>query len=231
VQDIGASLEDSKSVGSQWEQLQKPYLAWAVFCGVFLAFLQQWTGCNAVNSYAQNVLQKAGFSVADSSTQAIYIGVSKLFFVIVAFALVDRLGRRPLLIVGSAGMGLSLLVLGAMLQWPGWSPYVSAVALFSYMGFFECSLGPILWIMLSELYPLSVKGLAMAFGSTSCWLFTVMVVFLFPLLQDAIGTAGVFFIFAGMCVVSLTFIAVYMPETKGKSLEEIEQMLKEGRVH
>lgn len=87
-----------------------------------------------------------------------------------------------------------------------------------------------MWLLLSELYPLSVRGVAMSIGSTACWLFTVLVTFSFPPLVGAIGASGSFFIFFGVCVLSFIWMWFYIPETKGKSLEEIETMLKEGRI-
>ena len=172
------------------------------------------------------MLKDAGFNASDSLTQSIYIGLVKLIMVIVALAMMDRFGRRDLLLVGTlgeraarqrsartlgargppprsarspalgvpsppthtlahvlahahAGMTISLAMLGTFLTLKS-VPLMSAVSLFLYMGFFEISLGPVMWLLLSELYPLSVRGPAMSIGSTACWIFTVTVTFTFP---------------------------------------------------
>jgi MFS family permease len=213
-----------------YDKLRERHVMWAVFIGVFLAFAQQLTGCNAVNSYAPEVLKDAGFSASDSTTQAIYIGVSKLVFVIVALMIMDRAGRRLLLLLGTSGMCVSLVSLGLLLRFPGQPPILSALSLFIYMGFFEISLGPVMWLMLSELYPLQVKGVAMSFGSTACWIFTVLVTLLFPVVSSLLGTSGVFFMFSVVAFVAIVFMYFFVPETKGKSLEKIETMLREGKL-
>lgn len=149
---------------SRSEVMAQPWVRWAVIVGVTLSFMQQWTGVNTVNAYAPDVLKDAGFSAADSITQSIYIGVVKLAFVIVALVLMDRLGRRLLLLVGTAGMAVSLgcLATALLVHAP---PFFTAGSLFLYMAFFEISLGPVMWLMLSELYPLSVRGMAMSIGA------------------------------------------------------------------
>lgn len=150
---------------SRAEVFAQPWVRWAVIVGVMLSFMQQWTGVNTVNAYAPDVLKDAGFNAADSITQSIYIGVVKLLFVIVALAAMDRLGRRFLLLLGTGGMAISLgcLATALLLHAP---PFFTAGSLFLYMAFFEISLGPIMWLLLSELYPLSVRGVAMSIGES-----------------------------------------------------------------
>ena len=129
-----------------------------------------------------------------------------------------------------SGMAVSLAGLGAALSIASSPPLLSAGCLFGFLGLFEIGLGPVMWLLLSELYPLSVRGPAMAMGSTSCWINTVAVTFLFPLLSGAMGMNGVFFMFSGVCVLAMVWLWLFVPETRGKTLEEIEVMLREGRV-
>lgn len=208
---------------------------------------------------AQTIFAHAGFSAADSKMQAIYIGVCKLVFVLVALALVDRAGRRALLLWGTALMAGALAVFTSMqvlLDRGQAAPSVSYTAAGSIMLYmvsgrgeqrvcmwspmaanphcgvvqaaFEISCGPILWILLSELYPLGVRGIAMSIGSTSCWLWTVSVTLLFPILLEAIGDIAVFGIFTGVCAGAWVWMWLYIPETKGRTLEQIEDMLRRG---
>lgn len=245
-----------------WPQLSQRHVVWAVALGVILSFIQQWSGCNAVNACealarprhraawcphatpvapwlppladAQTIFAHAGFSAADSKMQAIYIGVCKLVFVLVALALVDRAGRRALLLWGTALMAAALAVFTSMqvLLDRGEATqaisYTAAGSIMLYMAAFEISCGPILWILLSELYPLGVRGVAMSIGSTSCWLWTVSVTLLFPILLNAIGDIAVFGIFTGVCAVAWVWMWLYIPETKGRTLEQIEDMLRHG---
>lgn len=231
VSAISASLSLVGSV-STWAQLKQRHVMWSICIGVTLAFIQQWCGCNAVNAYAPDILQQSGFSAASSSTQSIMIGLSKVIFVSFALVVMDRVGRRPLLIYGTLLL-IVFLILCAVFMLPTVRvpPELTAVALFLYMAAFELSLGPLLWLLLSELYPLSIRGIAMAVGSTANWFFTVTVTLLYPPLKNAMGeTSDVFFLFAGICVGAVVWIWAYIPETRGKSLEEIETMLKEGRT-
>jgi len=217
----------------RWAKLMEPHVRWGVAIGVVAALMQQWCGVNAVNAYAQDIFEAAGFSSGAAATQAIYIGVAKLAFVIVALYLMDRVGRKPLLLIGAAGMAATLLALGLTFQlapnpFPAGVGSVASASLVLYMAFFEVSLGPVLWLLLSELYPIKVKGVAMSVGAFTCWLMTFAVTQLVPIMKGGMGYSGLFFFFAAVCVASFAWIWLYIFETKGRSLEEIEELLKDG---
>jgi MFS family permease len=214
-----------------YAKLKEPHVRWAIVIGVSCAIMQQWCGVNAVNGYAQDIFILAGASADQAATDAVYIGVAKLGFVIVALILMDRVGRKPLLLVGCAGMALSLLGLGLTLRLaptpiPASTGSIATATLILFMAFFEISLGPVLWLLLSELYPVQVKGIAMSAGSTTCWFFTYMVTQTFLPMKEAMGADGVFFLFAAVCVFCFFWILRYVPETKGRTLEEIEELLR-----
>jgi MFS family permease len=135
------------------------------------SIMQQWVGVNAVNSFAPQIFESAGSSSDQAHVFTVYIGVAKLVFVLVALALMDRVGRKPLLLVGCAGMALSCAGLAASFGMEGGAAKgnTAVACLVLYMAFFEISLGPILWLLLSELYPVEVKGVAMSVGATMCW--------------------------------------------------------------
>lgn len=167
---IRASCEESATGGSKYAALLEPHIRWGVTIGVVGAIMQQWVGVNAVNGFAPNIFEDAGSTPAQAHVQTIYIGVAKLVFVVVALLLMDRVGRKPLLLVGCAGMAVSSALLAASYSIQSDSHSTLAVAsLVFYMAFFEISLGPILWLLLSELYPIKVKGVAMSIGSTMTW--------------------------------------------------------------
>ena len=154
--------------GSPYVALLQPHIRWAVTIGVVGAIMQQWVGVNAVNGFAPNIFKSTGSTDAQAHLQTVYIGVAKLVFVVVALALMDRAGRKPLLLVGCAGMAVSSALLAASYQMEN-ANQLAVGALVLYMAFFEISLGPILWLLLSELYPTDVKGVAMSIGATVTW--------------------------------------------------------------
>ena len=165
---IRAAREAAGAVKSTASALMEPHIRWGVTIGVVGALMQQWVGVNAVNGFAPNIFEAAGSTPAQAHIQTVYIGVAKLVFVVVALALMDRVGRKPLLLVGCVGMALSSALLAASYQLPNGNT-LAVAALVLYMAFFEISLGPILWLLLSELYPPEVKGVAMSIGSTTTW--------------------------------------------------------------
>ena len=219
----------------RWAKLRERHVVWGIVIGVMAALMQQWCGINAVNAYAQEIFADAGFSASDATTQAIYIGVAKLVFVVVALALMDRLGRKPLLLIGSAGMTAALLALALSFQlnarpFSKTVGYTASASLVRFMAFFEVSLGPVLWLLLSELYPLQVKGVAMSIGSFTCWLMTYVVTQAFPAMVNTMGINGAFFFFAAVSGASFVWIWVYIFETRGRTLEEIEDLLRGKRT-
>jgi MFS transporter, SP family, galactose:H+ symporter len=177
LQGISNAISLASNAEGRWAKLRERHVIWGIAIGVIAALMQQWCGVNAVNAYAQDIFAAAGFNTSDASTQAIYIGVAKLAFVIVALFLMDRLGRKPLLLIGCVGMAFSCVALALSFQlsskpFPKSVGYTASASLILYMAFFEISLGPVLWLLLSELYPLQVKGVAMSVGSFTCWLMT-----------------------------------------------------------
>ena len=226
-----ATMSGAGAGAARMAKLRERHVIWAIAIGVVMATMQQWSGVNAVNMYTSDVFKAAGFTGALVTQLPILIGVAKLVFVIVALALMDRVGRRPLLLVGSAGMVVCLAALGYALS-PSPVPrelgILATAALVLYMAFFEVSLGPVLWLLLSELFPLQVKGLAMSIGSFTCWLWTCVVAQVFSSMSapDALGESGSFYFFGGCTLLSFLWMYLYIFETKGKSLEEIEQELR-----
>jgi SP family galactose:H+ symporter-like MFS transporter len=156
------------SSGNKYAALLEPHIRWGVTIGIMGAIMQQWVGVNAVNGFAPNIFEGAGSTKAEAHIQTIYIGVAKLVFVVVALLLMDRVGRKPLLLVGCAGMAVSSWLLALSYQIPN-ANKLAVGSLVLYMAFFEISLGPILWLLLSEIYPLHVKGVAMSIGATMTW--------------------------------------------------------------
>jgi SP family galactose:H+ symporter-like MFS transporter len=214
-----------------WRDLLHPVVKAALVVGVGLAILQQVTGINTVIYYAPTIVQYTGVnSSASSILAAVGVGVVNVGATVVALRLLDRVGRRSLLFAGVSGMIVSLLVLGAAFIGGGGSTGSSILAigsLMTYVAAFAISLGPIFWLMNAEIYPLNVRSKAAGVGTMANWSFNAIVSLTFLLLIDALGRSGAFWLYAGIGVVTLWFCWKFVPETKGKHLEEIEEIFRQ----
>ncbi|ELZ91995.1 metabolite transport protein [Haloferax mucosum ATCC BAA-1512] len=230
LDEIEATIE--KEDGSL-RDLIKPWMRPALLVGVGLAVLQQVTGINTVIYYAPTILESTGFESSASILATVGIGVVNVVMTIVAVVLIDRTGRRPLLSVGLAGMTLTLAGLGAAFYLPGLSGFVGWIAtgsLMLYVAFFAIGLGPVFWLLISEVYPLKVRGTAMGVVTVFNWVANLAVSLTFPVMVGAITKAGTFWVYAALSAVALAFTYVFVPETKGRSLEAIEADLRENML-
>jgi SP family galactose:H+ symporter-like MFS transporter len=222
-----------ESPASSVKQLRAPWLRPALLIGIGIMFVQQATGINTVIYYAPTIFEVAGFQSATTAiTATVGVGLVNVLMTMVAIWLVDKVGRKPLLSYGLIGMTVSLsgLALGFQFQAEiGDSLKWMAVGmLFLYIGSFAISVGPIAWLLIAEIYPLEVRGFAMSLATLSNWVFNFIVSFTFLTLFDTIGKAGTFWLYAGVGVLGWFFCHLYVPETKGVSLETIEKNLRAG---
>ncbi|KAL2556521.1 D-xylose-proton symporter-like 2 [Forsythia ovata] len=198
----------------------------ALTIGAGLVLFQQITGQPSVLYYAATIFQSAGFSaVSDATKVSILLGFLKLVMTGVAVLVVDRLGRRPLLLGGVSGMVISLFLLGSYYTYLDDIPAVAVVALLLYVGCYQLSFGPIGWLMISEIFPLRVRGRGLSIAVLVNFGANALVTFAFSPLKELLGAGILFFIFGGIAVLSLVFIFFIIPETKGLTLEEIEAKL------
>ncbi len=209
--------------GGSLAELFKPGFRRALFLGVFLAVFQQITGINAVIYYAPRFFESAGLARSSAIFQSAVIGVVNVLFTLVAIALVDRLGRKPLLLAGSAGMGISFVLLGAAFKFQLFSGSLVLLFTLLYIAFFAMTLGPIVWVVISEIFPTRVRGRAMAIATVALWLADFVVSLTFPVIADKLHESFAFWLYAAMCAINFIVIAAALPETKGRSLEEIER--------
>ena len=211
--------------------LLAPMIRPALIVGMGLFFLQQLSGINAVIYYAPEIFHHAGFDSGKTQVLAT-IGVGTVNFVttILAMYLIDRMGRRPLLVLGFVGTAATMLLIAFAVLNPALVPdWVVIVALLLYIASFAISIGPLPHVMMSEIFPLNVRGPGMSMASISNWGFNFLVVFAFPLMLAGVGLAFTFTIFAIICIGGILFTLARVPETTGISLEAIEAHLKSGR--
>jgi SP family galactose:H+ symporter-like MFS transporter len=213
-------------------ELFNPLVKPALVIGVSLAIFQQVTGINTVIYYAPTIFQFAGITSASSAILAtVGVGVVNVILTVVAIMLLDRVGRRPLLLIGLAGMVSSLTLLGAIFFLPSLLSSLGSLAvvgLMLYVASFAIGLGPVFWLLISEIYPLKVRGLAMSIASEANWGSNLIIALTFLTLVQVLGRSGTFWLYALVGVGAWVFAFLLIPETKGKTLEEIEEHWRKG---
>lgn len=215
--------EAAKEAGG-FREVWRPQVRPLVAVGLALAIAQQFIGVNTVIYYAPTILKFTGLSTNSAITQALSVGITNVIFTIVAIVLLDRVGRRLLLIVGTAGCILSLALLGVFFSSSSLQhndSWLALVCLIAYIASFAVGLGPVFWLMISEIFPLKVRSPAMSLSTVGNWSANFLVSSFFLTLVGAISREGTFWLYAGFGVLALIFFLARVPETKGRSLEEI----------
>ncbi|KAM1447170.1 hypothetical protein ACFXTO_006300 [Malus domestica] len=222
---LKSSYADQEAEGSLLEVFQGTSLK-AFIIGGGLVLFQQITGQPSVLYYAGPILQTAGFSAASDATRvSVVIGLFKFLMTGVAVLKVDDLGRRPLLIVGVSGLALSLFLLSAYYKFLGGFPLIAVASLLLYVGCYQISFGPISWLMVSEIFPLRTRGKGISLAVLTNFASNAIVTFAFSPLKEALGADNLFILFGAIALLSLIFVVLIVPETKGLTLEEIESKL------
>lgn len=228
LREIQDTLTQAEERG-RFADLFAPHVRPALVIGIGLAIFQQVTGINTVIYYAPVIVQSAGISSASGAILATAgIGLVNVIMTIVAMWLIDHAGRRPLLLTGIAGMILSLAVLGFVFRMPtgGALAWLAVITLMVYVASFAISLGPIFWLLIAEIYPLKVRGVAEGTAAGMNWAFNFWVSLTFLTLIQILGASSTFWMYAALAIASWFFSYYLVPETKGRTLEEIEQSFR-----
>lgn len=204
--------------------LLEPRLARVLVLGVVLAVFQQWCGINVIFNYAEEIFRAAGYDITDVLKNIAWTGSVNLAFTFVALGFVDRMGRRPLMLFGAAALAVIYSVMSGC-YFAGVQGWPLLVLVLAAIGAYAMSLAPVTWVVISEIFPNRIRGAAMSVAVTSLWLACFILTVTFPVLNTHLGSAGTFGLYAGICVVGFLFILARLPETKGKTLEEIEYEL------
>jgi SP family arabinose:H+ symporter-like MFS transporter len=215
----------SKPASRGFRGLLDRRMRFIMLVGLGLAFFQQITGINAVFYYLPTIFAQAGGGVDDAFRQAVLVGLVNLGMTFVAIWLVDRLGRKPLLIAGVAGMALSLLVIAWAFSQPSMNATLVLVAIIGFVASFAISLGPIMWVLLSEIFPTEQRAAAIAVAGFWNSLISASVTFIFPWELSTFGPAGTFLAYGLFACGALAFVLLFVPETKGRTLEQLESDL------
>lgn len=212
---------DTSAITSQWHQLKEKKTSKIVWLGIFLAVFQQWSGINIIFNYADEIFTAAGFELSGLMMNIVLTGVVNLVFTIVAMKTVDRWGRRPLMLLGSFLLALLYLLLGLCYYLHVQGIFMVAVILMA-IATYATTLAPITWVLLSELFPNRVRGLAMSLAVSALWIGSFLLVYTFKSINVALGATGTFWLYGIICFFSGIAIWKFVPETKGRSLEQIE---------
>jgi len=219
IRDTLASGEIGKV---RFRSLFGPGLAKVLVVGVVLAIYQQWCGINVIFYYAQEIFTAAGYGVSGVLFNIVITGTVNLIFTLIAIRLVDRLGRKPLMMAGSAGLAVVFGLIGASYVVHSRGVHLLALVVVA-MALYALSLAPVTWVLLSEIFPNRIRGAAMSVSTVSLWSACFVLTYTFPLLNKGLGPAGTFWIYAGISVFGFIFIKSRVRETKGKTLEQIER--------
>jgi SP family xylose:H+ symportor-like MFS transporter len=231
VAQVQSEIENSlhQEDKNQWKHLGNPIFKKVLFVGVGLSIFQQLTGINAILYYAPEIFKSLGSSTDVSLLETSILGVVNLLFTLLAIRLVDKMGRKPLLYIGSIGMTIALAAVGLFIYFNAIGNWVLPFLLL-FMASFSISWGPIVWVLLSEIFPNKIRSLALAISVFIQWVANFVVTQVFPSLvenqwlKDNFNGAFPFYLFSIICLFSIFFINKYLPETKNKSLEEINEL-------
>ncbi len=211
----------------RWSELFAPGMAKVLGIGVFLAVLQQWSGINVIFNYAEEIYRGAGYGVSDILFNIVITGTINLAFTLVAFAFVDRLGRRVLMLGGCAAIAACHALLGLSYHF-GLKGMPVLVFTLGAIGCYAMSLAPVTWVLISEIFPNRIRGVAVSVSVSALWIACFALTFTFPILNRALGAAGTFWLYAGICFGGFLFVLLRVSETKGRTLEQIEKEYVRG---
>jgi len=230
LRDVKESIAAEARLGqTSWRALLHPSLRLVMTIGIVIGILQQVSGINAVFFYAPMIFEKSGIGTNAAFMQAALVGFVNLVFTVVAMAMIDRLGRRPLLAFGLAGIAACMLLLAwAFSASDGANPRLILFAILGFVASFAVSLGPFMWVLFSELFPNRVRGVAISFVGLVNSATAFLVTLVFPWQLQSLGSSTTFLIYGVLAVAGLAFVMRVLPETKGRSLEELESLLVKG---
>ncbi|MDQ0075692.1 sugar porter family MFS transporter [Arthrobacter oryzae] len=216
-----------------WRDLKNnPWMRKLLWIGIGLAVVQQATGINTVNYYAPSILERSGLGVSASLVATVAVGVTSVLMTVLGIYLLGFIGRRRMLVIGFSGVVASQTILTVVFTLPqsDFVSYTILAAMMLFVAFVQCFIGTCVWLLLSEIFPMAIRGFAMGIAVFALWTVNAAISFLFPILVVALGSTGTFAVFVLVNVASLVFVSKFVPETKGHSLEELEVHFRTGSL-
>jgi MFS transporter, SP family, xylose:H+ symportor len=222
-----AQREDAALAQSSWRELLLPAFRKILLVGIALAALQQWTGINILFNYAAEVYRSAGYGANDIFLNIVITGAINLAFTVLTMLLVDRLGRRLMMLAGCIGIGVSHL-LCAWAYHAHWRGTAVLVLTLSAIACYALTLAPVTWVLIAEIFPRRIRSQGVSTAVSALWIASFLLTYTFPVLMKLEGTAGIFLTYGVICMAGFVFVARFVPETKGRTLEQIGAGVTEG---
>ncbi|MCU0408904.1 MAG: sugar porter family MFS transporter [Bacteroidales bacterium] len=222
LKSISETLQGDQKVAAGFRMLREPAVLRILVVGVVLAVFQQWCGINVIFNYAQEIFGGAGYEVSDILFNIVITGSVNLIFTFVGMFTVDRLGRKALMLIGAGGLAGIYALTGAM-YYAGIQGLPLLVCVVAAIACYAMTLAPVTWVILSEIFPNRVRGLALSVATFALWSACFLLTYTFPLLNKMLQESGTFWLYGVICILGFIFICRRLPETKGKTLEQIEQ--------
>lgn len=224
VADVKSTLAAGETSQVRFADLLDRKMMRVLVLGVTLAVFQQWCGINVIFNYAEEIFRSAGYDIGDVLKNIAWTGSVNMGFTFVALGTVDRVGRRPLMLFGAAGLAMIYAAMGLCYA-KGIQGLPVLLLVLAAIGCYAMSLAPVTWVVISEIFPNRIRGAAMSIAVMALWIACFLLTYTFPLLNAKLGSSGTFWLYAVICVVGFIFVFFKLPETKGKSLEQIEREL------
>ena len=223
IDEIIASLKSASAQAA--EKIFSPKYRIPLITAIAIAVFNQLSGINAILYYAPHIFQMTGLSMNTALLQSVAVGVTNLVFTIIAMTIIDKIGRKKLLLIGSVGMVIFLALVAQAFYFKNFGGYGVMIYLVGFIAFFAASQGAVIWVYISEIFPNRVRAEGQAVGTFSNWTMNAIISWTFPVMASALGGGTSFLIFSIMMLLQFIFVLQYMPETKGKSLEQIQKDL------
>jgi len=224
IADIKSTLAQEEVQRVRFADLLQPGMRKVLVLGIVLAVFQQWCGINVIFNYAEEIFRAAGYDISTVLQKIAWTGSVNLAFTFVALGVVDKAGRRPLMLLGSAGLAVIYIAIGFCYS-SGVKGLPVLLLVLAAIGCYAMSLAPVTWVVISEVFPNRIRGAAMAVAVSALWIACFILTYTFPILNSKLGSAKTFWLYAAICVAGFIFIKLKLPETRGKSLEQIEREL------
>ncbi len=221
---INATLSADKT-RLDWKFIRSKKIAIPLAIGIVLAVFQQWSGINVIFNYAEEIFTSAGYTVSDMLFNIVITGTVNLIFTLIAMRTVDKWGRRKLLLFGSIALSAIYILIGSCYYFKIQGIMVLSLVILA-IAVYAMTLAPVIWVVLSEIFPNKVRGIAMAIATTALWAACFVLTYTFPILNDLLNASGTFWLYSLICFAGFVFIWLKLPETKGKSLEEVEEFFE-----
>jgi MFS transporter, SP family, xylose:H+ symportor len=222
LSEIENAIRSEPETQVRLSELARQPLLRVLIVGILLAVLQQWSGINVIFNYAEDIFRRAGYSVNDILFNIVITGSVNLVFTLVALGFVDKFGRRPIILFGCAGIAISHFLIGLAYR-TGLTGLPVLLLTLCTIGCYAMSLAPITWVLISEIFPNRIRGLGVSISVSALWIASFVLTYTFPLIHELLGSAGTFWLYSAICLAGFLFVRFRVPETKGKTLEEIER--------